>query len=48
VTIRTSGYEQYIGAQASSFCTREGLSWDEDDWSAELLKRYGSAPKNSR
>jgi hypothetical protein len=40
VTIRTSGYEQYIGGQASSFCTREGMSWDEDDWSAELLKRY--------
>jgi hypothetical protein len=40
VTIKTSGYEQYIGEQASSFCTREGMSWDEDDWSAELLKRY--------
>ena len=40
VTIKTSGYEQYIGAQAISFCTREGMSWDEDDWSAELTKRY--------
>jgi hypothetical protein len=40
VTIKTSGYEQYIGAQASSYCTREGMSWDEDDWSAELLTRY--------
>jgi hypothetical protein len=40
VTIKTSGYEQYVGAQASSFCTREGMSWDEDDWSGELTKRY--------
>ena len=40
VTIKTSGYEQYIGAQANGFCTREGMSWDEDDWSAELLVRY--------
>jgi len=40
VTIRTSGYEQYVGAQAPSWCTREGMSWDEDDWSAELTKRY--------
>jgi len=39
-TIKTSGYEQYIGGQAISFCTREGMSWDEDDWSAELTKRY--------
>jgi hypothetical protein len=39
-TIRTSGYEQYIGGQASSYCTREGMSWDEDDWSAQLRKRY--------
>jgi hypothetical protein len=40
VTVKTSGYEQYIGGQANGFCTREGMSWDEDDWSAELLKRY--------
>jgi len=45
VTIKTSGYEQYIGAQPSAYCTREGMSWDEDDWSAELLKRYQTAPK---
>jgi hypothetical protein len=41
-TIRTSGYEQYIGGQASRYCSREGMSWDEDDWSAELTKRYKS------
>jgi hypothetical protein len=40
VTIRTSGYEQYISAQPPSWCTREGMSWDEDDWSEELTKRY--------
>ena len=40
VTIRTSGYEQYIGKTPVSFCTRDGMSWDEDDWSAELQKRY--------
>jgi len=45
VTIKTSGYEQYVGGQASYYCTREGMSWDEDDWSAALLKRYKTAPK---
>lgn len=40
VTIKTSGYEQYISDAPPSWCTREGMSWDEDDWSAELLKRY--------
>jgi hypothetical protein len=39
-TIKTSGYEQYIGPKELSYCTREGMSWDEDDWSAELFARY--------
>jgi len=39
-TLKTSGYEQYVGDGELSWCTREGMSWDEDDWSAELTKRY--------
>jgi len=40
VTIKTSGYEQYVSPKEPSYCTREGMSWDEDDWSAELSRRY--------
>ncbi|HEU4879583.1 MAG TPA: hypothetical protein VFT21_09020 [Gemmatimonadaceae bacterium] len=36
VTIKTSGYEQYLGAQAVSECTREGITWDKRDLSSLL------------
>ena len=27
-TIKTSGYEQYLGAQAATFCHRSSVTWD--------------------
>ena len=41
VTIRTSGYEQYVGAQGKSFC--EDLTPDsEEDLSSSLQRRFES------
>jgi len=28
-TIKTSGYEQWIGAQAAAFCQRPSVMWDK-------------------
>ena len=42
VTIKTSGYEQYLGAQAISECTRAGITWDKGDLSAALQSRLES------
>jgi hypothetical protein len=43
VTIKTSGYEQWIGAQAESFCQRSSVIWDnEGDLSASLQRRVDS------
>ena len=43
VTIKTSGYEQWIGAQAASFCQRSSVIWDkEDDLSPLLQSRLDS------
>jgi hypothetical protein len=39
VTIRTSGYEQYLGAQASSTCNRARTVWDKRDLSPSLQSR---------
>lgn len=36
VTIKTSGYEQYLGAQALNECTRAGITWDKGDLSSLL------------
>jgi hypothetical protein len=42
-TIRTSGYEQYVGAQAASFCQRPQVVWDKDeDLSSTLQNRFDS------
>jgi len=42
-TIKTSGYEQYIGAQAVSFCQRSHVVWDKDeDLSSSLQSRLDS------
>ena len=39
-TIKTSGYEQCIGAQAAGFCERPSVLWDEDgDLSSALQSR---------
>jgi len=42
VTIRTSGYEQYIGGQAASFCDAKTMTWDAGDLTAALQRRVDS------
>lgn len=42
-TIKTSGYEQWIGAQAAGFCESSSVIWDkEGDLSASLQSRLDS------
>ena len=38
VTVKTSGYEQYIGSD-SNFCTNPKIVWDTTDDLAPLLKK---------
>ena len=43
VTIKTSGYEQWIGTQATNFCGASSVVWDqEDDLSSLLQSRLDS------
>ena len=42
-TIKTSGYEQWIGAQAARFCQGPSVIWDKvDDLSSSLQSRLDS------
>jgi hypothetical protein len=42
-TIKTSGYEQWIGAQAATFCQGSSVVWDTvDDLSSSLQSRLDS------
>ena len=42
-TIKTSGYEQYIGAQAAAFCQDTSFIWDKvGDLSSSLQSRFDS------
>ncbi len=42
-TIKTSGYEQWNGAQAAGFCQRSSVIWDkEGDLSSSLQSRLDS------
>lgn len=42
-TVKTSGYEQWLGAQAASFCQRSTIIWDkEGDLSSSLQSRFDS------
>ena len=42
-TIKTSGYEQWIGAQATSLCQRSSIIWDKGgDLSSSLQSRLDS------
>ena len=42
-TIKTSGYEQYIGAQAADSCQNSSMTWDNmDDLSSSLQSRLDS------
>lgn len=43
VTIKTSGYEQYIGVHAAGFCQDSSVIWDKvDDLSSSLQSRLDS------
>lgn len=43
VTIKTSGYEQWLGAQAADLCHRSTVVWDsEGDLSSSLQARFDS------
>lgn len=45
-TIKTSGYEQWNGAQAESFCQRSSINWDKaGDLSSLLQTRLDSLPR---
>ena len=41
-TIKTSGYEQWIGAQAAGFCGGSSVKWEEGDLSSSLQSRLDS------
>jgi hypothetical protein len=42
-TIKTSGYEQWIGAQAAGFCQGSSVIWDKvGDLSSSLQSRLDS------
>jgi hypothetical protein len=43
VTIKTSGYEQYVGQAAANYCQRPSVIWDkEGDLSTSLQSRFDS------
>jgi hypothetical protein len=39
VTIKTSGYGQWLGSQALSFCDLSPMTWDVGDLSSLLQRR---------
>jgi len=42
-TIKTSGYEQWIGVQAAGWCQRSSVVWDDEgDLSCSLQSRLDS------
>jgi hypothetical protein len=41
-TIRTSGYEQMLGAQAVASCRQSSVRWDKEDLSSSLQSRLDS------
>jgi hypothetical protein len=42
VTIKTSGYEQWLGDQAASLCKQPSIIWDKGDLSSSLQSRFDS------
>jgi len=44
VTIKTSGYEQWLGDQAATFCKRPSIIWEKGDLSPLLQTRFDSLP----
>jgi len=43
-TLRTSGYEQYLGEHGLSFCKESKIIWDKDDLSSSLQSRFDAMP----
>jgi len=41
-TIKTSGYEQWLGTQAAGFCQGSSVIWDKGDLSSSLQSRLDS------
>lgn len=47
VTIKTSGYEQWVGAQAAGYCRNSAIIWDQaSDLSRSLRSRLDSLRKS--
>jgi hypothetical protein len=44
VTIKTSGYERWLGDQAASSCKRPSISWGKEGLSHLLQTRFDSLP----
>jgi hypothetical protein len=42
VTIKTSGYEQYIGDNAANLCKKPSVVWNKEDLSSSLQSRFDS------
>ena len=42
VTVKTSGYEQWLGDQAASFCKSPPMIWESGDLSSSLQSRFES------
>lgn len=39
-TIKTSGYEQWLGNTALAFCQNPAVSWQPGDWSTTLQQKF--------
>ena len=44
-TLQTSGYEQWLGAQAVRFCQPSSMTWDAGDLSSSLQSRLDALGK---
>ena len=48
-TLKTSGYEQYIGSLPLSYCEDKSLVWDDaGDLSSQLQSKFDSLPKGKK
>ncbi len=44
VTVKTSGYEQWLGDQAANLCRRPSIIWEKGDLSTSLQSRFDALP----
>lgn len=48
-TLKTSGYEQYIGGQSTTYCQGSSFVWDgADDLSSQLQSKFDSLRKGKK